>query len=152
MSAPSAFAIRAADWSADGALLRAIRADVFIDEQSVPPELEWDAEDPRARHVLAVTADGTAVGTGRLLPDGRIGRMAVLKPWRGRGVGAALLTELIRIAQEAGLQTLVLYAQVHALGFYAGFGFQPEGEIFLDAGIPHQAMRRLGPGSAPERV
>jgi predicted GNAT family N-acyltransferase len=118
----------------------------------VPAELEWDAEDAHARHVLAVTADGVAVGTGRLLPDGRIGRMAVLKPWRGRGVGAALLTELIRMAQEAGLQTLVLYAQVHATGFYAGFGFQPEGGIFLDAGIPHQAMRRPGPGPASEPI
>lgn len=145
MSAPSGFVVRAADWVADGALLRAIRADVFIDEQKVPAELEWDADDARAWHVLALTAGGTAVGTGRLLPDGRIGRMAVLKHWRGRGAGGALLTELLRIAQAAGLHSLVLNAQTHALGFYAGFGFRPEGEVFLEAGIPHQAMRRLGP-------
>jgi predicted GNAT family N-acyltransferase len=144
--------VRAADWVADRALLRAIRAEVFIDEQKVPAALEWDADDVRASHVLVLTADGTAVGTGRLLPDGRIGRMAVLKPWRGRGAGRALLTELLRIAQRAGMHSLVLNAQAHALGFYAGFGFRPEGEIFLEAGIPHQTMRRPGPGSAVERV
>lgn len=145
MNAPSAFVVRSADWVADGTSLRAIRTDVFIHEQKVPAELEWDAEDARAWHVLAVTADGTPVGTGRLLPDGRIGRMAVLKQWRGRGAGAALLTELLRIAQGAGLRTLVLNAQTRAMGFYAGFGFLPEGEIFLEAGIPHQAMRWLRP-------
>ena len=94
------------------------------------------------RHVLALTADGSAVGTGRLLPDGHIGRMAVLRPWRGRGVGAALLTELLRIAQAAGLEDLALNAQTHAIAFYARFGFEPEGETFLEAGIPHRAMRR----------
>jgi predicted GNAT family N-acyltransferase len=141
MKEPSPFAVRAADWVADGPALRAIRTEVFVEEQQVPVELEWDADDERARHVLALTADGSAVGTGRLLPDGRIGRMAVLRPWRGKGAGAALLTELLRIAQAAGLDDLALHAQIHAIGFYVRFGFQPEGETFLEAGIPHRAMR-----------
>jgi predicted GNAT family N-acyltransferase len=142
MSAPAAFRVRPADWVADGASLRAIRAEVFIDEQKVPAALEWDTEDARAWHVLALTGDGVAVGTGRLLPDGRIGRMAVLKRWRRKGVGAALLGELLRIARSEGLHNLALNAQTHAIAFYAGFGFRPEGEVFLEAGIAHQAMRR----------
>jgi predicted GNAT family N-acyltransferase len=142
MDASSAFRVRAADWVTDGAALRAIRDEVFIDEQQVPAALEWDAEDARAWHVLALTADGVAIGTGRLLPDGRIGRMAVLKPWRDKGVGSRVLGELLRIATCEGLPTLVLNAQSHAIAFYAKFGFRAEGEVFLEAGIPHQAMRR----------
>ncbi len=142
MNAPCPFVVRAADWVADGAVLRAIRTEVFVKEQQVPAELEWDAEDEQARHVLALTADGSPVGTGRLLPGGHIGRMAVLRPWRGRGAGGALLTELLRIAQAAGLEELALNAQTHAIAFYARFGFEPEGETFLEAGIPHRAMRR----------
>ena len=91
---------------------------------------------------MVITADGTAVGTGRLLPDGRIGRMAVLKGWRGSGAGSAVLAELLRMAQAAGFRSVVLNAQTHAIGFYARFGFQPEGDVFLEAGIPHRAMRR----------
>ena len=140
MSGPSPFVVRAADWAADGPVLRAIRTEVFIEEQQVPAQLEWDAEDEQAWHVLAMIADGTAVGTGRLLRDGRIGRMAVLRQWRGKGAGGALLTGLLRIAQAAGLDNLVLNAQTHAIGFYARFGFQPEGETFLEAGIPHRVM------------
>jgi predicted GNAT family N-acyltransferase len=142
MNRSSAFVVRAADWVADGPMLRAIRTEVFITEQRVPPELEWDPEDEHAWHVLATTADGTAVGTGRLLRDGHIGRMAVLREWRGRGAGGALLTELLRVAQDAGIDDLVLNAQTHAIGFYARYGFVPEGETFLEAGIPHRVMRR----------
>lgn len=142
MKEPFPFVVRAADWVADGAVLRAIRTEVFVAEQRVPAELEWDADDERARHVLALTADGGPVGTGRLLADGRIGRMAVLRPWRGKGAGGALLAELLRIARATGLDDLALHAQVHAIGFYARYGFEPEGETFLEAGIPHRAMRR----------
>jgi predicted GNAT family N-acyltransferase len=142
MSTSSPFVVRAADWIADGAVLRAIRTEVFVMEQRVPPELEWDAEDERAWHALARTADGTPVGTGRLLRDGHIGRMAVLRAWRGRGVGGALLNELLRIAQDSDIDEVVLNAQTHAIDFYTRFGFLPEGETFLEAGIPHRVMRR----------
>jgi len=141
MNAPFQFVVRPADWVVDGATLRAIRTAVFVEEQGVAAELEWDGEDERARHVLAMTPDGTMVGTGRLLPDGRIGRMAVLEPWRGKGAGAALLAELLGMAQAAGFSDLVLHAQTHAMGFYARWGFAPEGETFIEAGIPHHTMR-----------
>jgi predicted GNAT family N-acyltransferase len=144
MNRPSPLVVRAADWVTDGSVLRAIRTEVFVHEQQVPTELEWDAEDERAWHVLATTPEGAMVGTGRLLRDGHIGRMAVLRPWRGRGAGGALLMELLRIAEGAGLKELALNAQTHAIGFCARFGFVPEGETFLEAGIPHIAMRRPG--------
>jgi len=91
--------------------------------------------------VLARAADGTPVGTGRLLPDGHIGRMAVLKPWRGKGVGTAMLHELLAAARDRGHATAELSAQTHAIGFYRRFGFEVTGEEYLEAGILHRAMR-----------
>lgn len=122
-------------------MLRAIRTAVFVDEQRVPEALEWDGVDGDCIQVLARAADGTPVGTGRLLPDGHIGRMAVLKPWRGKGAGAALLQELIAAARERGHASARLSAQCHAIGFYRRFGFEVTGEEYLEAGIPHRAMR-----------
>lgn len=119
-----------------------VRSAVFVEEQGVPPELEMDEHDARSLHALAYAADGTAVGTGRLLPDGHIGRMAVLKAWRGKGVGGAILVRLIAAARERGDREVVLSAQTHAIEFYRRHGFLPEGEVYIDAGIPHQDMRR----------
>lgn len=134
------FTVRRVEWAAVSDELRAIRAAVFIDEQKVPLELEWDGLDAHCLHVLAASAAGAAIGTGRLLQDGHIGRMAVLKAWRGRGVGGALLQELIAAARERGLVSVALNAQTHALDFYARFGFVAAGGEFMDAGIPHRAM------------
>jgi len=106
----------------------------------VPEELEWDEIDARCRHVLAFLPDGEAIGTGRLLPDGHIGRMAVLKAWRGRGAGSAILTLLLRLARQAGFDVARLHAQTHAVGFYAKYGFTVTGDEFMEAGIPHRAM------------
>ncbi len=143
MKTSQAFRIRLADWQADRAALRAIREQVFVREQSVPLEMEWDEFDIVSRHVLA-EASGRPIGTGRLLPDGHIGRMAVLPEWRGQGVGGALLQTLLDTARAAGHERAVLNAQVQATAFYRRFGFEPEGEAFLDADIPHVAMfRRL---------
>jgi len=128
-------------WQEDGKRLQEVRTEVFVHEQGVPLELELDELDPASRHVLAESDQGQAIGTGRLLPDGHIGRMAVLSDWRGRGVGTAMLTELLEMARAAGLDAVVLNAQTHALGFYARFGFEPQGEAFLDAGLPHLSMR-----------
>ena len=136
------FHVRPADWERDRERLRRIREEVFVYEQHVPPELEWDGSDRGCQHVLAEDADGTPIGTGRLLPDGHIGRLAVLAPWRRRGVGSAILTELLRIAAEQTLSEVVLDAQTHALAFYRHHGFTAEGEVFVDAGIDHQRMRR----------
>jgi predicted GNAT family N-acyltransferase len=136
------FTVRHADWIADGESLRSVRHDVFIVEQRVPAPLEWDAIDAQSVHALAFDHDGRAIGCGRLLPDGHIGRMAVRREWRGRGVGGALLAHLIGLARARGDATVMLNAQTHALPFYARFGFAPSGEPFDEAGIPHQAMQR----------
>jgi predicted GNAT family N-acyltransferase len=138
----ASFRIRRADWERDQAALKHVREIVFVHEQNVPLELEWDGIDSDCRHVIAEDAHGSAIGTGRLLPDGHIGRMAVLQSFRDRGVGSALLGELIAIAAERGLREVVLNAQVQALAFYEKHGFVAEGEVFADAGIPHQRMRR----------
>lgn len=121
---------------------RSARERVFIVEQQVPVELEWDEHDAVARHVVAQGPDGTAIGTGRLLDDGHIGRMAVLPAWRGKGVGRALLERLLEAAAEAGMRELELHAQTHAAGFYRRFGFAEAGTEFMEAGIPHVRMRR----------
>ena len=118
-----------------------IRFTVFVDEQKVPLEMEVDEHDPACLHVIA-RQDGRAVGTGRLLPDGQIGRMAVLKDARGSGVGARMLTVLTGAARARGDREVVLSAQTHALDFYRKQGFVEEGAQYLDAGIPHQTMRR----------
>lgn len=110
-------------------------------EQGVPVELEWDEYDAPSLHVLA-EADGDPIGTGRLLPDDQIGRMAVLPNWRGRGVGSAILVALIELAAARGSTVVCLNAQTRAQAFYLRHGFVAEGEEFPDAGIPHIRMRR----------
>ena len=135
--------IRRVDWDTAFADLRAVRKTVFIDEQRVPEELEWDGIDERCLHVLAATAAGAAVGTGRLLPDGHIGRMAVLPHWRGRGIGGLLLAELIAAAQELKHHAVELSAQTHAIGFYRRFDFEVVSGEYLEAGIPHRTMRLM---------
>ena len=139
MNAP-VFTVRPVNWLASREALRAVRQAVFVKEQKVPEELEWDDADERAYHVLATAVDGKPIGTGRLLLDCHIGRMAVLKSWRGRGVGSAILTMLIDFARKEGCEAVHLNAQTHALDFYARFGFTPVGGHFDEAGIPHQAM------------
>lgn len=137
-----------ADWTRDLPLLQSIRRTVFVLEQHVPEELEWDAFDAVSEHVIAVDGRHTAAGTGRLLPDGHIGRMAVLREWRRRGAGSAILAELISIARDRGVTEVRLHAQTHAIGFYERQGFVTCGGEFLEAGIPHRAMvLGLKPGS-----
>jgi predicted GNAT family N-acyltransferase len=135
------FVIRPVNYQAHREKLHAIRRTVFIEEQHVPEDLEWDDIDPRCYHVLALAGDGTPIGTGRLLPDGHIGRMAVLKEWRGKGVGRALLEMLLYLAWKEGHTTVRLHAQRYALGFYAKHGFKVVGKEFMEAGIPHRAMK-----------
>ncbi|NZA25942.1 GNAT family N-acetyltransferase [Luteimonas sp. SJ-92] len=135
------FRVEPADYGAAYADLRAVREAVFVREQRVPRELELDAADAACAHVLARDAGGRPIGTGRMRPDGRIGRMAVLPEWRGRGVGTALLQALLRVARERGQREVALDAQVGAIDFYLRHGFVPHGERFREAGIEHQAMR-----------
>lgn len=154
------FRVEAVDYASALADLRAVREAVFVQEQRVPLALEWDALDPHCHHVLACDAHGAAIGTGRLVPPGlsvhasaergsatadtaaRIGRMAVLREWRNRGVGAALLQALLRQARDNGWKDVTLHAQVDALDFYLRHGFVATGPRFSEAGIEHQAMRR----------
>lgn len=141
MNEPPDIAIREADWEVDRAILSLLREQVFVMEQSVPASLELDEFDERSHHVLA-TANGLPIGTGRLLPDGHIGRMAVLKAWRRRGAGSALLLKLLELAKALGMQRVLLNAQLQALPFYLHHGFRREGVMFMDAGILHVRMTR----------
>jgi predicted GNAT family N-acyltransferase len=134
------FGVRVADWSLEAAALRDVRHEVFVVEQRVPESLEWDGVDPQCTHALAVDADGHAIGCGRLLPDGHIGRMAVRATWRGRGVGRAILDLLIGLARARGDARVVLNAQTQAMPFYARAGFAASGPEFEEAGIPHREM------------
>lgn len=128
-------------WDANRPMLQAVRRRVFIVEQQVPEAEEWDDDDPVSLHVLA-TRNREPVGTGRLTPAGKIGRMAVLSEVRGQGVGGRILRRLIQEASHRGLSEVELNAQVHAMPFYRKFGFEAEGGVFMEAGIPHRRMRR----------
>lgn len=134
--------VSVAPWDAHEKALMRVRLAVFVEEQGVPQELERDDHDARAFHLLAAEPGGEPVGTARLLPDGQIGRMAVLPEWRRRGIGGRLLEELLRVAAARGLSGVFLHAQCTALPFYARFGFQAEGDVFEEAGIPHRKMIR----------
>jgi predicted GNAT family N-acyltransferase len=136
----SSFTVRVADWQIDNSAVRSIRETVFIQEQHVPIELEWDQFDENCLHLLAFDATNRPIGTARLLQDGHIGRMAVLKEWRGCSVGTTLLKHLLREAKMRGLAIAIVNAQTYAVDFYARFGFQSKGDEFLDAGIPHVRM------------
>jgi predicted GNAT family N-acyltransferase len=136
--------VRAVTTNAERAAAYDVRRRVFQDEQGVPAELEFDADDDVAAHVIA-EVDGKVVGTGRVVlhaDSAKIGRMAVLPEWRQHGVGRALLAALVREAAQRGAVCAVLHAQVHALGFYARAGFSAIGEEFDEAGIPHRRMER----------
>ena len=136
----SPYTIRMADWRDDGVALRMVRETVFVREQHVPVELEWDEFDVGSLHLLAVDSAANPIATARLLPSGIAGRMAVLREWRGKGVGSALM---LRVLEEAGrrqTRQVVLNAQIHAAGFYGKFGFRVVGEEFMDAGISHVRM------------
>lgn len=133
--------VRLGSWDELGVEARRIRFEVFVDEQRVPREMELDAADRDCVHALAFAPDGSVVGTGRLLPDGHIGRMAVRRLARGQGVGTALLLALIQAARERGHQEVELFSQTHAQRFYERFGFEVVGPPFHDAGIAHVTMR-----------
>jgi predicted GNAT family N-acyltransferase len=139
-----AFTIETSTWAneRDRVALTAVREEVFVREQNVPPEMELDEDDPRSVHVLARAPDGTVIAAGRLTPAGQIGRMAVLKDWRGRGVGSALVELLLEQARTREMGEVLLHAQAEATDFYLKHGFEVAGEDFMEAGIPHRPRRR----------
>ncbi len=130
------------DWDSVREHAQALRIEVFVVEQGVPVELEWDEADEVSIHAVAYDDEGQPVATGRLLPDGHIGRMAVRKSARGQGIGAAVLQALLDEAKRLGYAELVLHAQTHAVGFYLRYGFEIRGEEFMEAGIAHLEMTR----------
>lgn len=136
--------LRTGDWPALGAQALAVRTAVFVREQGIPLELEHDAHDANAVHCLALRA-GCAIGTGRLLPDGRIGRMAVLVDARRSGIGRKILEALVAEATARGHVEIELHAQCSVEGFYRAQGFETVGEPFEEAGIAHVTMRRSLP-------
>jgi predicted GNAT family N-acyltransferase len=146
------FHIEIADWSREDqrAALLDLRGTVFIQEQGVPEQRERDGLDGDCWHVLARDDAGRPIGCGRLTPAHKIGRMAVLREWRGRGVGVALLRELVARARVQGWPEVALEAQVSAIGFYEREEFVAYGEEFEDAGLPHRAMRLTLPANTDE--
>ncbi len=136
------YRIEEGDWTTLGAPAMTVRENVFIVEQGVPAAIERDAHDAASHHAVAFGPQGEPIGTGRLLPDGHIGRMAVLREWRGRGVGTALFERLLAMASAAGMREIQLNAQTRAAGFYARFGFAISGAEFIEAGIPHVTMAK----------
>ncbi|RPI42996.1 MAG: GNAT family N-acetyltransferase [Betaproteobacteria bacterium] len=142
MSADPTFIVRQVRWADAAEQLRTVRLAVFVREQGVPEDMEWDGLDSTCIHALATDRQGNAIGTARLLPDGHIGRMAVLLPWRRAGVGKSMLTMLLDIACARGDFEAVLHAQTHAVAFYRRAGFRVSSGEFMEAGIPHVEMRR----------
>ena len=130
------------DWETAEPQVMPVRVAVFVVEQGVPEDIERDAFDALSRHAIARDPTGAVLATGRLLPDGHVGRMAVLAPLRGTGVGGAVLAALVAEAARKGLTEVALNAQVHALAFYRRHGFVEHGDVFMEAGIAHRAMRR----------
>ena len=146
------FFIEHASFEKDLPDLRLVREEVFVVEQQVSREEEWDDLDAVSHHVLARDSGGNPIGTGRLAPDHKIGRMAVLKEWRGRGVGAALLRVLVERARELRFPEVHMNAQVDAIGFYQKLGFTVYGDEFIEANIRHRSMQMtLSPLDVPDR-
>ena len=134
------FTVSLVCWHDGEPLLKSIREAVFIREQGVPAELEWDEFDEGCRHALALSQRGEAVGCGRIFSNGHIGRIAVMQQWRKKKVGTAIMEALLDYARAHDYKQVDVDAQTQALPFYRGFGFAEQGEEFIDAGLPHIKM------------
>ena len=130
---------RTANWIDDKEILSAIRRQVFIEEQHVPEEMEWDGYDESSTHYLT-TLDNKVVAVARLKPDGQLGRMAVLTEFRHQGIGSNLLKFILQDIKNKNLTSVYLHAQVSAIAFYQKQGFEEHGDVFYEANIPHRKM------------
>lgn len=137
-------------WHSLGAAATLVRELVFVQEQHVPAEIELDTLDADSLHAVVLDASAAPLATGRLLPDGRIGRMAVLRPWRGHGLGSMVIRALMQAARQQGMEQVTLAAQLHARAFYQKHGFVAQGPVFLDAGIEHVQMHHVFAVAGPE--
>ena len=129
------------DWKTYQHEAERVRVMVFVAEQKVPREIEFDEDDKTAEHFIAFDGRHMVMACARLLDNGRIGRVAVLRPFRGRGIGEAVMKAVLERAKERGMKDVHLGAQVHALPFYERLGFVPYGDEFDEAGISHRMMR-----------
>lgn len=134
------FTVSLVCWHDGEPLLKSIREAVFIREQGVPAELEWDEFDESCRHALALSQRGEAIGCGRMFSNGHIGRIAVMQQWRKKKVGTAIMEALLDYARAHDYKEVDVDAQTQAMPFYRGFGFAEQGEEFIDAGLPHIKM------------
>ena len=134
------YTLKLTRWDKDQKNLSEVRRIVFIEEQQVPEELEWDDDDKSSVHIL-VTDNDAPIATGRIKMDGHIGRMAVLKDYRDKGVGSAVLKALIDFSKTLKMKSVYLHAQTSAILFYEKHGFKTSSEKFMDAGIPHKTMK-----------
>src|ERR1035437_1315171 len=137
----TSFSVSLVSWHDGEPLLRSVREAVFIREQGIPPELEWDGLDEDCRHALVLSSNGEAIGCGRMQADGHIGRIAVLPKWRKQKVGTAIMEALLDYARAHDYPQVYVDAQTYAVPFYRSFEFVEEGEVFPDAGMPHIRMR-----------
>ena len=135
------FTVSLTSWHDGEPLLRSVREAVFIREQAIPEELEWDGLDETSRHALALSHRGDAIGCGRIQANGHVGRIAVLPQWRKQKVGTAIMEALLDYARAQGYKQVDVDAQTQAVPFYRGFEFVEKGKIFMDAGMPHVKMR-----------
>ncbi|MFY7866959.1 YbgC/FadM family acyl-CoA thioesterase [Roseateles sp.] len=139
--------VRLGDWAELGAAAGSIRQTVFVEEQKIPAEMEWDSADAGCLHAVAFNRLGMALATGRLLPHvpgvAKIGRMAVLRSMRGGRIGREVLESLMQAARQQGFREVLLHAQISAAGFYARAGFVQRGPVFEEAGIGHVEMVKV---------
>jgi predicted GNAT family N-acyltransferase len=136
--------IKITHWDKDKQSLSDVRRKVFIEEQNVPEELEWDEFDKDCVHIL-VTDNNIPVACGRMKSDGQIGRMAVLQPYRNFGIGTEILKACLVYAKNHNINNIYLHAQTSAIGFYEKQGFEASSEEFMDANIPHKTMKKTIP-------
>ncbi len=142
MDFPEPVRVRSGTWERDGAVIRAVRNAVFTAEQGIPESVDLDGRDHACVHVLAVSGDGQFVGTARMLADGHVGRIAVLRAWRGQGVGTRMIEFLTNSVRVRRYSEIYLHSQTQAAAFYARMGFEARGEPFIEAGIEHILMVR----------
>ena len=131
--------IHIASWQNDKEVLAKIRRHIFIEEQNVPEELEWDEHDNSSTHFF-VTSDDRVIAVARLKTDGQIGRMGVLAEYRRQGIGSKLLNFVLQLAASRNLDKVYLHAQTQAIAFYQEHGFIAQGDVFFEANIPHREM------------
>ena len=132
-----------AEWLSDHLAIRSVREAVFVREQGVPEDIDFDGLDPLCYHVLAYAHPEAAVGTARMQTDGHIGRIAVLTHWRERGIGTLLVRALLELAIELRLGAVYLHSQAHAVQFYEKLGFEKQGDLFFEANMPHYKMVKM---------